>query len=81
MRTHAMGEMTVKEVREYLKTNKTIILPYGVVEQHGFHLPLSMDIHNAEIPCYLLAEKLDCIVALRSRRWHHSHRPARYRLP
>ena len=63
MRTHAMGEMTVKEVREYLKTNKTIILPYGVVEQHGYHLPLSMDIHNAEIPCYLLAEKLDCIVA------------------
>ena len=63
MRTHAMGEMTVKEVREYLKTNKTIILPYGVVEQHGHHLPLSMDIHNAEIPCYLLAEKLDCIVA------------------
>lgn len=63
MRTHAMGEMTVKEVREYLKTNKTVIFPYGVVEQHGYHLPLSMDIHNAEIQAYLLAEKLDCIVA------------------
>ncbi len=63
MRTHAMGEMSVKEVREYLKTNKTIILPYGVVEQHGYHLPLSMDIHNAEVPAYALAEKLDCIVA------------------
>ena len=35
MRTHAMGEMTVKEIREYLKTNQTIIPPYGVVEQHG----------------------------------------------
>lgn len=58
-----MGEMTVKEVREYLKTNKTIILPYGVVEQHGYHLPLSMDIHNAEIPAFNLAEKLGCIVA------------------
>jgi len=63
MRTHAMGEMTVKEVREYLKTNKTIIVPYGVVEQHGYHLPLSMDIHNAEVPSYILAEKLGCIVA------------------
>ena len=58
MRTHAMGEMTVKEIREYLKTNKTIIVPYGVVEQHGYHLPVSMDIHNAEVPAYALAEKL-----------------------
>jgi creatinine amidohydrolase len=63
MRTHAMGEMTVKEIREYLKTNKTIIVPYGVVEQHGYHLPVSMDIHNAEVPSYVLAEKLECIVA------------------
>lgn len=63
MRTHAMGEMTVKEIREYLKTNKTIIVPYGIVEQHGYHLPLSMDIHNAEVQAYYLAEKLDCIVA------------------
>ncbi|OGV45296.1 MAG: hypothetical protein A2017_08830 [Lentisphaerae bacterium GWF2_44_16] len=58
-----MGEMTVKEVREYLKSNQTIIFPYGVVEQHGYHLPLSMDIHNAEILAYKMAEKLDCIVA------------------
>lgn len=63
MRTYAMGEMTVKEIREYLKTNKTIIVPYGVVEQHGYHLPLSMDIHNAEVPAYILAEKIGCIVA------------------
>ncbi|MBE6399602.1 MAG: creatininase family protein [Lentisphaerae bacterium] len=63
MRTHAMGEMTVKEIREYLKHNQTIIFPYGVVEQHGYHLPLSMDIHNAEVPAFELAEKLDCIVA------------------
>ena len=63
MRTHAMGEMTVNEIREYLKTNKTIIVPYGVVEQHGYHLPVSMDIHNAEVPAYELAKKLDCIVA------------------
>ena len=63
MRTHAMVEITVKEIREYLKTNKTIIVPYGVVEQHGYHLPVSMDIHNAEVPSYVLAEKLECIVA------------------
>lgn len=63
MRTHAMGEMTVKEIREYLEHNRTVILPYGVVEQHGYHLPLNMDIHNAEVPCCELAKRLDCIVA------------------
>lgn len=63
MRTHSMGEMTVKEIREYLRHNQTIIFPYGVVEQHGYHLPLSMDIHNAEVPAYELAKKLGCIVA------------------
>ena len=63
MRTHAMGEMTVKEIREYLKHSQTVILPYGVVEQHGYHLPLSTDTHYAEIPSYELAKRLDCIVA------------------
>lgn len=60
---HAMGDMTVKEVRTYLKKNQTIIFPYGVVEQHGYHLPLSMDIQNAEILAYALAKELGCIVA------------------
>jgi creatinine amidohydrolase len=63
MKTVKMGEMTVLEVREYLKTNKTIILPYGVVEQHGYHLPLDTDIRNAEVMGGKLAEQLGCIVA------------------
>ena len=58
-----MGEMTVKEVREYLKSNQTIVFPYGVVEQHGYHLPLNTDNINAENFALALAEKLDCIVA------------------
>lgn len=63
MKTVKMGEMTVNELQEYLKTNQTIILPYGVVEQHGYHLPLDTDIRNAEIMGAKLAEKLGCIVA------------------
>ncbi|MBO5668196.1 MAG: creatininase family protein [Lentisphaeria bacterium] len=63
MRTRLMGEMTVKEVREYLKSNQTIVFPYGVVEQHGYHLPLNTDNINAENFALALAEKLDCIVA------------------
>ena len=63
MKTVKMGEMTVLEVKEYLKTNKTIILPYGVVEQHGYHLPLDTDIRNAEIMGEKLATQLGCIIA------------------
>ncbi len=63
MDTVKMGEMTVNELQEYLKTNQTIILPYGVVEQHGYHLPLDTDIRNAGIMGAKLAEKLGCIVA------------------
>jgi len=63
MQTVKMGEMTVGELQQYLKTNRTIILPYGVVEQHGHHLPLDTDIRNAEILGAKLAEKLGCIVA------------------
>src|SRR3989339_772575 len=63
MKTVKMGEMTVLDVRNYLKKNKTIILPYGVVEQHGYHLPLDTDIRNAEILGKMLAEKLGCLVA------------------
>ena len=59
-----MGEMTVKEVREYLANEgKTVIVPYGVVEQHGYHLPLDTDIRNSEIIGRKIAEKLGCLVA------------------
>ncbi len=63
MQTVKMGEMTVGELQQYLKKNRTIILPYGVVEQHGHHLPLDTDIRNAEILGAKLAERLGCIVA------------------
>lgn len=63
MNTVKMSEMTVKDIREYLKNNKTIILPYGVVEQHGYHLPLDTDIRNAEIMAEKLAQKFGCITA------------------
>jgi creatinine amidohydrolase len=38
-----MEDMTVKMVREYLKHRKSIIVPLGVIEQHGYHLPLKTD--------------------------------------
>ena len=38
-----LEHMTVKQVREYLQRSKSIILPLGVIEQHGYHLPLCTD--------------------------------------
>lgn len=63
MKTVRMGEMTVGEIQAYLKMRRTIILPYGVVEQHGLHLPLDTDIRNSEVMGVKLAEKLRCVVA------------------
>ncbi len=38
-----MEDMTVKMVRGYLKRSRSIIVPLGVIEQHGYHLPLKTD--------------------------------------
>lgn len=39
--------MTVEEMRAALKRTRTAILPLGVTEQHGYHLPLCTDTLNA----------------------------------
>jgi creatinine amidohydrolase len=63
MKNVQMGEMTVKDLKEYLKDKRTIIFPYGVVEQHGHHLPLDTDIRNATVMGEKIARELDCIIA------------------
>lgn len=42
------AEMTVEEIGKYLENRPTVILPVGCTEQHGYHLPTSVDILNAE---------------------------------
>jgi len=65
MKNHRMQKMTVRELQDYLAAaeHKTIILPYGLCEQHGYHLPLETDIRTADIFAEELAEKLDCLIA------------------
>ena len=58
-----MYNMTVKQVREGLKEMKTVIVPVGVVEQHGYHLPLSVDIHNAQEIATRASALSGCFVA------------------
>ena len=60
---YKMLDCTFPEVQEYLKTQKTIIIPYALSEQHGAHLPLDVDVRNAEFISRKMAEKLDCLIA------------------
>ena len=38
-----MAKMTWKEF-EQVKDTKTVILPVGSMEQHGYHLPMQTDV-------------------------------------
>jgi creatinine amidohydrolase len=58
-----LAEMTVNEVRDTLKTLRTVIIPVGVVEQHGYHLPLCVDIHNCQEVALRAGDRLNAIVA------------------
>jgi creatinine amidohydrolase len=58
-----MENMTVREVREYLKKKKSIIIPIGVTEQHGYHLPLSTDAILAKHLARMIGAKTGILVA------------------
>lgn len=58
-----MENMTVKDVRAALKKTKTVMVPLGVCEQHGYHLPLSTDIHNARQVSARVSGKTGAFVA------------------
>lgn len=58
-----MYNMTVKQVREGLETMKTVIVPNGIVEQHGYHLPLSTDIIAPEEISARVSAITGCFVA------------------
>lgn len=60
---YILAEMTVKEIRETLKKNKTILLPMGCTEQHGYHLPLKTDTLTAEYVAHKTAAKAGFFVA------------------
>ncbi len=56
--------MTVKEVRDALESGmRTVLVPLGVTEQHGYHLPLRTDCYNAEQISLRAAQQIGCFVA------------------
>ena len=58
-----MAHMTVKDIREYLADNNSIIIPVGVMEQHGYHLPLCTDAALADNLGRLIGIEADVLVA------------------
>lgn len=58
-----MEKMTVRDMEQALTKTKTVIIPTGVVEQHGYHLPLSTDILNAVKPLEIAGDRLNAVIA------------------
>ena len=58
-----MENMTVKEVEEAIVKSCPVIVPLGITEQHGYHLPLSTDSYNAYEVAKRVAAKTDVVAA------------------
>jgi creatinine amidohydrolase len=56
-------KMTVREVRDALQHTQTVLIPIGVTEQHGYHLALNTDMHNAWQMSVRAAAECGCFVA------------------
>jgi len=40
---YTLETMTMNDFKKYLKQTKTIVFPFGTIEEHGSHLPLNTD--------------------------------------
>jgi len=58
-----MANMTWKEVESTLSKNKTVIIPFGSTEEHGYHLPLSTDYFVAYELAKLIGKRIQVLVA------------------
>jgi creatinine amidohydrolase len=56
-------ELSMREVKECVKTRRVVILPVGSVEEHGEHLPLCTDSIQPEYVAVEVAKKTKCIIA------------------
>ncbi|MCB1183792.1 creatininase family protein [bacterium] len=54
--TWRLGHLTWPEAAERFAETDVVLLPVGAIEQHGPHLPLDTDAHDAEWLCRQVAE-------------------------
>ncbi len=55
--------MTVEEIRHAMQTTRTVLIPCGCIEQHGYHLPTRTDCYAAESICRGASAATGCLVA------------------
>lgn len=65
---NTMVEMTWQEIDKKAKENALVILPLGVIEEHGYHLPLGTDIYLAVSQAWYIKDEMEkdgeaCIIA------------------
>lgn len=58
-----MEYLTVKEFKEVMKKTNTVVVPVGLMEQHGFHLPLCTDVRYVTEPLKRIKDRIGCVVA------------------
>src|SRR5512134_1342236 len=58
-----LGEMTNREVEEFLETHHTVIVPTGATEQHGPHGPLLTDVLIPQEVARRVAPTIGALVA------------------
>jgi creatinine amidohydrolase len=63
MKSIFLNNMSWNDVKSYLKQRKDILLPFGAVEEHGYHLPLSTDGDIASALAQSLSEKTGVAIA------------------
>lgn len=62
--THLVEELTMEEWRERVGPDTIVLVPVGILEGHGPHLPLSTDTIQAVHMCNRLAEELDDVLVM-----------------
>lgn len=63
MKTYRIEQLTYPEIADYLSVKNSVIIPFGTLEAHGKHLPVSTDSLIAQDIAYELSKKLDILVA------------------
>ena len=57
--SNTMADMNWTEIKHYADEDAIVLLPIGVIEEHGPHLCLAADIYAAHIYCLSIKQKLE----------------------
>ncbi|MCG6553514.1 MAG: creatininase family protein [Candidatus Magnetominusculus sp. LBB02] len=58
-----LQDCTMDEFTAYLQKTKTIVFPYGTIEEHGSHLPLNTDTISISEALYMAEKERDFFLA------------------